>query len=138
MNCGFEQPYHSYKQADLVLQDQQAVSLQDLWLHYFCFTQIDLCRACSLTSLVLEYVDALDHTDCELFLPRSLRFFEFRGHAIFAPRSKFKLEDCDSLMKLGPSIMHTTFCYLVAYSTCRSISLLRMTTCGPTAVIGDA
>ncbi len=89
-NCGFKQPYHSYEQADLVLQDQQAVSLQDLRLQYFCFTQIDLCRACSLTSLVLKYVDAPHHTDCELFLPRSLRCFEFRGRALFAPSSKFK------------------------------------------------
>ena len=39
VNNGVKQPYHSYAQADLVLQDQQAVSLQDLWLQYICFTQ---------------------------------------------------------------------------------------------------
>ena len=74
-NGGIEQPHHSYEQADLVLQDQQAVSLQELRLHDFCCTQIDLRRACSLTSLVLECVDNLWHTDCELFLPHCLRFF---------------------------------------------------------------
>ncbi len=117
MNSGGEQPYHSYEQADLVLQDQQAVSLQELRLHYFCFTQVDLCRACSLTSLVLECVDAtfanICYTDCELFLPHSLRFFEFRGHALFAPSSKFKLEDCDSLVKLviTPSSVYSNYAY---------------------------
>ena len=103
-NSGDKQPCHTHEQADLVLQDQQAVSLQELQLHYFCFTQIDLRRACSLTSLVLQCADAtivnICYTDCELFLPHSLRFFEFRGRALFAPSSRFKLEDCDSLIKL--------------------------------------
>ena len=62
---------------------------------------IDLCRACSLTSPVLEYVDAPHHTDCKLFLPCSLRCFEFRGRALFASSSKFKIEDCDPLIRLG-------------------------------------
>jgi len=86
-----------------VLQDRQAIGLQELRLQYFCFTQIDLCRACSLTSLVLKYVDAPHHTDCELFLPRSLHRFEFRGKALFAANSKFKIKECDSLTRLGIS-----------------------------------
>ena len=117
-NNGGEQPYHSYEQADLVLQDQQAVSLQELRLRYFCFTQMDLRRACSLTSLVLECADAatfadMCYTDCELFLPHSLRFFKFRGRAFFAPSSKFKLKDCDSLMKLviTPSSVWSDYAY---------------------------
>ena len=36
-------------------------------------------------------------------LPHSLRCFEFRGRALFAASSKFKIEDCDSLTKLGIS-----------------------------------
>ncbi len=91
-NCGFKQPYHSHEQADLVLQGQQAVSLQDLRLQNFCFTQIDLCRACSLTSLVVKYVDAPHNNDCKLFLPRGLRCFEFRGrlfvHQVTNSRSR--------------------------------------------------
>ena len=116
-NSGGVQPYHSCEQADLVLQDQQAVSLQELQLQYFCFTRIDLRRACSLTSLVLECVDATSAnircTDCELFIPHSLRFFEFGGPALFAPRSEFKLEDCDSLMKLviTPSSLYSNHAY---------------------------
>ena len=90
------------------------------------------------TSVCYIPVDALCQTECGFSLPCSLQSFDFRGKVLFAPSSTFKLKNCDSLTKLGPSIMHTTFCYLVAYSTCRSISLLRMTTCGPTAVIGDA
>ncbi len=109
----FKQPDESYDQADLVLQVQQAVSLQDLWLQGSCFTQIDLCRACSLTSLVLKNVDAPHLTDCELFLPRSLRCFKFRGRALFAASSKFKIEDCDSLTKLciSASSVYSTDAY---------------------------
>ena len=113
-NSGGEKHYHSYEQADLVLQDQQAVSLQELRLHHFCFTKIDLRRAGSLTSIVLECADNLWHADdCELFLPHRLHFFEFRGRALFAPISKFKLERCDSLVKLviKPSSVYSNYAY---------------------------
>ena len=116
----FKQPDEPYEQADLVLQVQQAVSLQNLWLQGSCFTQIDLstqidlCRACSLTSIVLKNVDTPHHTDCELFLPRSLRCFEFKGRAPFAASSQFKIEDCDSLTKL--CISASSVCSTDAYN----------------------
>ncbi len=56
------------------------------------------------TSVCYIPVDALCQTECEFSLACSLQSFDFRGRVLFAPSSSFKLKNCDSLTKLGPSI----------------------------------